>query len=219
MEDIEEEQMMWQLRPQPKRLSYLNTPPAISLQSLLLDSTRLPLVVKRRLALILANSLLQLHEEVWRSRDWSKGQITFFYESAGDIDFQRPYITPCFENLDQDVTMIGFDTFHPNPSILTLGILLIEIHTGNPIETYRSSQDLTNGHEVNANTDWAVADRVAKTLDDCSLGYRGAIQACLDTSWLPAGQTVSLEDPIIRNGVYNDIVQPLEDELQYLFRE
>lgn len=213
------EQTVRQLRPQPKRLFLVETAPAVSLHSLLLGSTRLPLIAKRRLALILANSLLQFHEGVWQSREWSKGHITFCYESADRLDYQRPYVTTCFDNFDPERNIADLNIFHRNPSILALGILLIEIHTGNPIESFRSAHDLGNGQEVNANTDWTVADRVVKSLDDCSLGYKGAIQACLDTPWVPAGQKVSLEDPLTRSGVYNDVVQPLEDELEYLFRE
>ena len=219
IEGIEGEQTVRQLRPQPKRLLFLETAPAVSLHSLLLGSIRLPLIVKRRLALILANSLLQFHEGVWKSREWSKGHITFCYESADSLDYRRPYVTTYFDSSDSERKPLDLNTFHRNPSILALGILLIEIHTGSPIESFRSANDLSNGQEVNANTDWTVADRVVKSLDDCSLGYKGAIQACLDTPWVPAGQRVSLEDPLTRSGVYSDIVQPLEDELEYLFRE
>lgn len=214
-----DEQKMWQLRPQPKRLQLLETVPSVSLHSLLLETTHLPLLTKRRLALILADSLLRLGESHWPRSGWNKGQITFFYESTNSLDYQRPYVTPSFDDVNADHGDVNIHMFHRNPSILALGILLIEIHTGNPIETYRQPQDLTDGQEANANTDWIVADRVVKSLDDCSIGYRGAIQACLDTPWMPAGSRVSLEDPETRNGVYSEIVRPLEDELEYLFKE
>lgn len=219
VENAEQDPMMWQLRPQPKRFHFLEIAPAVSLQSLLTEKAHLPLIVKRRLALILAKSLLQFHEGLWHSREWSKGQINFFHESADHLDYQRPYVTTRFDNSITDSKVPDLSFYHRNISILALGILLIEIHTGNSIEFYRSSQDLSEGHEVNINTDWTVADRVVKSLDDCSLGYRGAIQACLDTPWVSAGQKVDLEDSIVINGVYKDIVQPLEEELHYLFRE
>lgn len=214
VENAEKDPTVWQLRPQPKRYHFLETVPAVSLQSLLTEKAHLPLIVKRRLALTLAKSLLQFHEELWRSREWSKEQINFLHESADHLDYQRPYVTTRFDKSTSDSKIPDLSFHHRNISILALGILLIEIHTGNSIECYRSPQD-----EFNINTDWMVADQVVKSLDDCSLGYRGAIQACLDTPWVAAGQKVDLEDPIVLNGVYKDIVQPLEDELQYLFRE
>ena len=212
-----DEPTLWQLRPQPKRSTILESVPAVSLQSLLYNSHRLPLITKRKLAVILARSLLQLHEGLWLGREWSKRQITFFYEAADTIDYQRPYVTTQFDGSDQETP--DFALFHRNVSILALGILLIETHTGKPIEMYRTAEDLTNGIEVNANTDWTVADRVVKSLDDCSLGYKEAIQACLDTSRVPAAERVSLDDEITRSGFFNDVVQPLEDELHHLFRE
>ena len=190
IEGIDGEQTVRQLRSQPKRLLLLETSPAVSLHSLLLESIRLPLVVKRRLALVLANSLLQFHEGVWQSKEWNKGNITFCYDSADRLDYQRPYVNTYFDNFDLERNIPNLNMFHRNPSILALGVLLIEIHTGNPIESFRSTHDPSNGQEVNANTDWTIADRVVKSLDDCSLGYKGAIPACLDTPWVPAGQRV-----------------------------
>lgn len=76
-----------------------------------------------------------------------------------------------------------------------------------------------NGQDANVNTDLTVADRVAKSLDDCSYNYKRAIQACLDTPWAAAGQKVSLDDPVIMSGIYEDVIRPLEDEITYLFRE
>lgn len=98
-------------------------------------------------------------------------------------------------------------------------ILLIEIHAGKPIKIYRIPEDLTNSSEINANTDWTIADRVIKSLDDYSLGYKEAIQACLDIPWIPAGQRVSLDNNVTRNGLFNNVIQPLEDELRHLFKE
>ncbi|KAL8996714.1 MAG: hypothetical protein Q9169_003829 [Polycauliona sp. 2 TL-2023] len=217
VQDAGDEPTVWQLRPQPKRATILDSGPAVSLHTLLSSSHHLPLIAKRKLAVILARSLLQLHEGLWLGKDWSKQQITFICATTDDIDYQRPYVTTRFDATDQSVP--DFSLFHRNASILALGILLIEIHTGKPIEMYRSSKDLLNGTDVNANTDWTVADRVVKSLDDCSLGYKDAVQACLDTSWVPAAQRVSLDDELTRNGLYNDVVRPLEDEVQHLFRE
>ncbi|KAI4120913.1 MAG: hypothetical protein LQ338_006677, partial [Usnochroma carphineum] len=217
VEDAGDEPTIWQLRPQLRQSTFLESVPAVSLQSLLYNSHHLPLIAKRKLAVILARSLLQLHEGLWLGKEWSKRHITFFYADANTIDYQRPYVTACLDGDGQVVP--DFSPFHRNASILALGILLIEIHTGKPIETYRTPKDLSNGTEVNANTDWTVADLVVKALDDCSLGYKDAIQACLDISWVPAGQRVSLDDELTRDGLCNDVVQPLEDEVEHLFRE
>ncbi|KAL8898098.1 MAG: hypothetical protein Q9207_006874 [Kuettlingeria erythrocarpa] len=217
VEEAGEESTLWQLRPQLRQSTFLDSVPAISLDSIFNNSHHLPLIAKRKLAVILARSLLQLYEGLWLGTAWGKRQISFFYAAADTIDFQRPYITTSFDSNDQAVA--DFSLFHRNGNILALGILLIEIHTGKPIEMYRTPDDLSHGTEVNANTDWTVADRVVKSLDDCGLGYKDAVQACLDTSWVPAGQRVSLDEELTRNGLYKNVVQPLEDEVRYLARE
>lgn len=76
-----------------------------------------------------------------------------------------------------------------------------------------------NDQDANPNTDLSVADRVAKSLEDCSFNYKKAIQACLDTPWTAAGERVSLDDPVVVKCMYEDVIQPLEDEITYLFKE
>ena len=219
IDSLDRDETVWQLRSQPRRTSYVETMPAVSLQTLLQGHTSLPLKVKRRLALVLANSLLYFHEEFWLGRDWNKAQISFLYESVDKPDYLRPYVSASFRNPNSDLVLSNLSVFHPNFSILALGILLIEVHTEKPIESYRSAKDLINGQDANVNTDFTVADRVAKSLDDCSYNYKRAIQACLDTPWAAAGQRVTLDDPVIVNGIYEDVIRPLEDEITYLFRE
>ncbi|KAL8854433.1 MAG: hypothetical protein Q9221_000703 [Calogaya cf. arnoldii] len=136
VEDAGDEPTLWQLRPLPKRAIILESVPAVSLQTLLCNSRHLPLIAKRKLAVILARSLLQLHEGLWLGKEWSKQQVTFLYATSNDLDYQRPYVTTRFDATDQAVP--DFSLFHRNASILALGILLIEIHTGKPTEMYRS---------------------------------------------------------------------------------
>jgi hypothetical protein len=214
-----DEPTVWQLRPEPRpSRSQSSMTPFVTLQSVLCSSQQLPLLARRKLAVILSRSLLDLHEGLWLGKDWSKQSITFFPESENTVDYQKPYITTDFNRTDQ--ASPDFRLFHPNANILALGILLIEIQTGRAIETYRLPDDLTDGVDANANTDWTVANRVAKSLDDdCSLNYKEAVQACLDTPWAAAGQRVSLDDSVTRAGLFNDVVQPLEEELRHLFRE
>lgn len=169
------------------------------------------------LALILAYSLLQLCGSPWLNEPFSKEQITFF-KSADELDYDRPYISTRFDESTTAAKRPDMNRLHRNPSILSLGILLLELHKERPIEAYRKPDDLINGTQVNVNTDYTVVDREVKKLKDCSLDYQEAIQACLDMPWKPTGR-ISMDDPATRNGVYDCIIRPLEDELKNLFRE
>ena len=218
MEDHGDQQYLWQLPSQPRQLRVFESAEAVALQALLQGANELPLKEKRMLALILAYSLLQLCGSPWLSETFSKEQITFFFKSADEPDYDRPYISTRFDESPTAAKGPDMNRLHRNPSILSLGILLLELHKEKPIIAYRKPEDLINGTEVNVNTDYTVVDREVKKLKDCSLGYQEAIQACLDMPWKPTGR-ISMDDPATRNGVYEAIIRPLEDELKYLFRE
>jgi hypothetical protein len=218
VEDRGDQQYLWQLRSQPRQLRYVESAEAVALQTLLQGANELPLKEKRMLALILAYSLLQLCGSPWLNETFSKEQITFFYKSADEPDYDRPYISTRFDEPPTVAKGLDMNRLHRNPSILSLGILLLELHKERPIEAYRKPEDLINGTEVNVNTDYTVVDREVKKLKDCSLDYQEAIQACLDMPWKPIGG-ISMDDPATRNGVYDSIIRPLENELKNLFRE
>jgi hypothetical protein len=40
-----------------------------------------------------------------------------------------------------------------------------------------------------------------------------AIKACLDIYWIRAGREVRLGDPDVRNGLFNEVIRPLEAEI------
>jgi hypothetical protein len=212
VEDMNGYQNLWRLRSQPRELHILDSIPEASLESLLLAKTKLSLRDKRRLALIFAYSLLQYHDSTWFCSEWGKRHISFFYMSEDKPDLQRPYLSTCFDNSQLGVVKPDLNRFHRNTSILALGILLIEIELQRPIESYRTATDV-----VNVNTDWSVADRVVKSMNQCGEPYREAIRACLDIPWIPACQKVCLDDPQARDGLYANVVRTLEGEFNYLF--
>jgi hypothetical protein len=218
VEDRGDQQYLWQLPSQPRQLRFFESAEAVALQALLRGANQLPLKEKRMLALILAYSLLQLCGSPWLNETFSKEQISFFYQTEDEPDYERPYISTRFEELSTVASGPDMNRLHRNPSLLSLGILLLELHKERPIEAYRKPEDLIDGTAVNVNTDYTVADRKVKKLRDCSLDYQEAIQACLDMPWKPTGR-ISMDDPATRNGVYDAIIRPLEDELKNLFRE
>lgn len=111
----------------------------------------------------------------------------------------------------------GFETnmnkFYQNPSLSSLDILLIAIDLEKPIKTNRTTTD-----NVNLNTDWITVHNIVKFIDQCSEQYKKAIRACLDISWMPAGQNVTLEDSKIRHDLYINVINPLESKLDHCFQ-
>jgi hypothetical protein len=213
VEDLDIRQQLWQLNSRPRQLKYLDSKPEVSFQTLLLSCNRPSLETQRKLALTFAYSLFQLHESPWLSSQWDKSHICFFHSVEGP-DLHRPFLSTSFEQFTLNPEPPDVNRFHRNLGILKLAILLLEIHKWKSIEEFRTPADLINGMP-NANTDLGVAQRLLDGLDDCSPMYRGAIQACIDVPWVPAGQRVSLEDAETWNGVFRDVIDPLETEFAH----
>jgi hypothetical protein len=212
VEDVSNSQQLWRLRNQQRTVNILEDMPSTSLDRLLAAQSRLSLRDRRTLALILSLSLLQYHDSEWLASEWGKQHISFFYSGQDKLDLQRPYLSTYFDQSTPGPPTVDMARFHPSSSILALGILLIEIELGKSIEKCRSDDE-----EVNVNTDMTVASRIVRSMDQCSLAYRKAIEACLNTPWVKANQTVSLEDETTREGLCDHVVYPLKRELQYLF--
>ena len=215
MEDMNGQQSLWRLDPKPRRIHFLETEPPVSLRDLLLGSAKMGPREKRELGLICAYSLLLLHDSPWLSKGWDKTNLSFFYKLDNEPDFLRPYLSTRFEVPAREVGQIGSGVFHRNSHILALAILLVEIFNEKPIEIWRNAQErttITASTEPNINL--KVASRVVKKMDQSP--YRSAIEACLDLDWLPEGRKVTLEDMEVRSGLYSNVIQPLEKELEYI---
>ena len=207
---------IWKLRGDARKLQ-LNT--EVKLDTVL-HSLPEDLQAQRWLALHLSHSLLHLYESPWLAERWTKEKITFFVRDNGVADLARPYVTTNMRSATAVSAGLKVDLnqTHGNPSILSLGIILLEIHTGKSIESYRPPEDLLNGTDVNANTDLTVAKRVAESMKSCSDNYKDAVEAYLSMPWKIPGKRVSLDDEATRDSVYEHVISPLEQDLEYLFR-
>ena len=166
----------------------------------------------RRLALVMAYSVLPVHESPWLSDRWSKERMHFFSTKSG-VDLRHPYMSVSFDQFPSGGEPPDLNCFHGNAGILRLGILLIEIHLWSPIGEFYTPEDRAR---LTPNTELHVARRVARSsMPDCSQEYRDAIDACLKVPWVPSGYRVSLEDPETQTGIFGDVVQPLEREVRF----
>lgn len=211
-------QQLWQVSPKLKRLWGLEAGPPVSLGTFLRNAGKMTLKQKRTLAVILAHSMLQYCGSPWMSEDWNKEYIEFFHQTmeshgTAKLDLERPYLSKDFVALR--TVRRGSPKFpiHPCPSVLALGILLLEIELGVPIESERSDSDLKDG-KVNATTDLFTAYRILRaSYDEMYKSYFNIIQSCLDCKFLAGLGSPSLDDEGIRQAVYDEIVAPLEEEL------
>ncbi|KAF2736405.1 hypothetical protein EJ04DRAFT_521995 [Polyplosphaeria fusca] len=178
---------------------------------------------KRILPVILANSLLNLSEGPWVENEWAKEHIHFFTsaDSQDLLDIQRPFLSTDFQHQEDSDTEEEDALYrvHPSPSVLALGILLLEIELGFALESYYSECDLDDGIP-NVNTNYLTALRMfeEEVSDSIYSNYRGALSACLNCDFFDEDTMApNLDNEEFRRAVYNNIVKPLEDELRFAY--
>lgn len=209
--------MLSHMRPTRPTLDIETSEPSTSLATLLEGQRKFTLKEKRMLAVILAHSVLHFCESPWMSRHWNKNHVSFFrFSNRGDFNLERPWLSPDFANpyVPEDVEELN--RIHPNPSVLALGILLLEIELGDSLESFKEADDLSCEGLEDCNTSFFTAHHVWENmLDNVYWGYKAAVEACLNCDFFESqdGLPLSLEDEDFHEAVYKNIVQPLEEEL------
>lgn len=163
---------------------------------------------------ILANAFLHFCEGPWCTQEWSKVNIYFpMHENSVRPNFARPYlITNCIFRDEQQEERANDDIAasltHSYPCIVALGILLLEVRLGRPIE----SQGLETSNKL---SDYANAKMMLEECkDQTSLYFEQAVDACLDPFCEDYRQKMTLNDSVIRDSVYRRIVNPLERDFE-----
>ena len=205
---------LWQT--QSRRRSFLSRKQQeFTLKDLLASSRRrISLREKWILAVVLGHAILHCSNGPWLCQDLSKEHISFFRSDlSSQPDFSRPYLKVDFDDRNTD-TEEARDMFKLQacPSLLSLGILLLEIHLGIPIEQTYAMEDLIDG-APNENTNLTTALRLLEGLHGYMYeGYRAAIEACLNCDM------EAFDSEEFRQRVYEEIVSPLEQQLEQGFK-
>ncbi|WXC58470.1 hypothetical protein SNK03_004369 [Fusarium graminearum] len=203
--------LMKRLQCKPRRLHFFELSPPISLGELLEGPTKLDPIEKRRLALIFAESLLLYHGSDWLQPGWVKDDIYFFFKTEDEPDLKTPFLSARLNVPGSGQFLSGSMAYHANPSILALGVLLIEIFNERAIEKWKTAKERSHS---NTATLQIVADRIVNKMD--SSGSTKAIQACLSLDWIPVGRSAGLDDAETRTGFLKNVIWPIKQELQCL---
>jgi hypothetical protein len=172
---------------------------------------------QRILAVVLAHAVLHCSNGPWLCENWSKEHVCFFRnDPSWEPDTSRPFLKIQFEDSSVDPQDSGYSeslfSLHSNPALLSLGILLLEIYLNGPIEESWTEGDLNEG-QPNGNTNLTAALRILDDRqEDIYERYRAAIRACLE--WDLQG----LDRDNLPQKIYDEIVEPLEQELLHGFK-
>jgi hypothetical protein len=194
------------LKPSRLQVHALNRGKFVTLHDLITGYTfnSFPQKDKYTLTYLIADSILKLYSGRWLKKSWSKQQICFLVQSEiqshPDINF--PYLStrwaepsPCIE---EDKYLV-----HPHQSIQSLGIVLLEIATGIPIEARREG-------EQHPDLDLQIADGMLAELRNKNSSYNPdhifSIETCLKPDEI-FERYKDTED--IRWCLYENVVHPL----------
>lgn len=180
------------------------------------DATPLVLSDQMQLALTLGWNVLQLQNTHWLEEYWTSEHIRLVANSTNDM---RPYVTHHFQSMRRERGgPIGselsltpsqreqiddfIDVYVPNKGLFNLGIMLIELCHGQPIQRLAERKD--RGSVV------LTALRLAKHLEGQVGGtYEAVVRSCLFCNFGGAGSRAELTDEQFQEGIYDHIVQPL----------
>lgn len=101
-------------------------------------------------------------------------------------------------------------------ALLSLGIMLLEINTGQSLESIRIPQDLGTSQNPDDNSDFITAHRWLldqETQGQLSHGFSTAITSCLQGYLNPRAD---FSDPEFCRHVQETMIKPLEMEMQFL---
>ncbi|KAF6826078.1 subtilase [Colletotrichum musicola] len=176
--------------------------------------------VKDRLILsfILATSLLHFFEGPWLQASLSSENISFLVSHRrSSPNITKPYLTTNCFSLAQRARSREFNLNQPHrfPDILSLGILLLEIARGAPID-YEESQDRCVV-ALECMDKWAKTCRTgrSRTIHDC---LHRTISACIDPrEFRKVLDMRAVNDFEVRRYIFERILYPLDDALATVY--
>lgn len=174
-----------------------------------------------KLAVILASSVLQLHETPWLEELWRADSI-FFVDRPGMPCYDQPFVSQHFGHLNlpptpgapEDISCII-----RNQTLYALGIALIELWFRKSIAELWILADgarNTDSDLKNFMAEFKTAKRLSETLySEAGAKYSDAVRRCICCDF--DNRACTLEDAQFQRAVYEKVVAQLQEHYDYLF--
>ena len=205
-----------------KTLSQTDTMEFVSLESLLSDRFDVERKQSLILAVKLALNVLQLHTTPWLNESWGKQDIHFLLrkKSKDDTLVGTPFVSRKIESLEgpespQPPSKTVLTQGIRNQSLFSLGVVLIELHFGQTLESLHPGTDGIDNNGTSAAKNLVSAiqllDDVYRQAGDW---YGDAVRRCLYCDF--DQRNTSLEDNAMNEAVFRGVILPLRDHLKAL---
>lgn len=180
----------------------------------------LPFKGKAVLATTLASALLPFLETPWLQLSFNHSKIHFFEpRQNGELpDITKPFLA--LEHVPVMPTRSNTDTgdamnhiFHPNASVLALGILLCELYFCTPVELMAKETPAAGDRSTRTINDdyYTCLDKLQILEDDAGVDYYLATKACLTGDYYPIGEQLEFNDVSVQRLFYQNVVKRLEN--------
>lgn len=174
-----------------------------------------------KVAVILASSVLQLHETPWLEEKWKADSI-FFVDRVGMAYYDQPFVS---QNFGQDNAPVPPAIPTPirhiihNQTLYSLGMTLIELWYRKTIaELWEAADgDRNSGNDlIDLMTEFSTASRLSKALyNEAGDKYSGAVERCIRCDF--DGLACNLENAQFQKAVYQKVVAQLQEHYNFLF--
>ena len=176
-----------------------------------------------KLAVILASSVLQLHETPWLDDNWGKDSI-FFVKRPGKAIYDQPFVSQHFNRTTQTATTgttpSAMSRIIRNQTLYALGVALIELWYGKTLVELHKDVDgphNTGIPQVDSMTEYNTADRLVDELYSEAGGkYSDAVRRCIRCDF--DRRASSLEDAQFQRAVYQGVVAQLKENYEFMFQ-
>lgn len=175
---------------------------------------------KYELAVTLATSVLQLNKTPWLKDRWSSDDVLFLPPTGEASPARCAYISRPFAPASlprtNTISLPNRPTVR-NEALFALGVALIELSLGKPLEFFIEPGDLDANGERTMITEYIVAKRLmTKVAQKEGNRYTDAVNRCLHG--LFDGLEPDLTNEKFRQGFYQGVVVELRDLLHDFIR-
>lgn len=187
--------------------------PSLAPTSSSLNTPRLTKQTRLQLAVILASNSLQLCTTPWLQSDYNAQNILFPHGTVDSPFVSSSFVDPNGLPANQASSMSEWSPIR-NQSIFRLGVLLLELSLGKPLESYESNESSLPFK------DYMLASKLVEQLaGEESENYICATKACIFSDFGSKVKVLDFGDNAFRRAVYDDVIIPLEKDLEFFRRQ
>jgi hypothetical protein len=172
---------------------------------------------KLRIATKLSSNMLQLYSTPWLSDYWRSSEIFFLYRSGATPTsiYKNPFVYSSLSPQKGKSTPSQRTTSRVirNQTLFALGVLLIELWYGQPLEELQSASDLN--HQGTPGIAWCTATRIAEEELEFQAGkrYADAVRRCIRCEF-GEHRSADLQSERFQQAVFEGVVVPIEKTLE-----